>query len=60
MDHQRAISGLYAERYLLGELGDGERAEYEAHFFECDQCAAAVASGKEFIDALRATRGGQA
>lgn len=53
MDHETAIQGLYAERYLLGELDAVERKAYEAHFFKCDLCVAEIAAGMDFIDALK-------
>ena len=30
---------MAAERYLLGELTDAERDQFEEHFFDCSACA---------------------
>lgn len=39
MDHGDVIQGFLAEKYLLAELSQGEREEFEAHFFDCEECA---------------------
>jgi TolA-binding protein len=31
-----------AERYVLGQLNEAEQADFEAHYFECPECFAAV------------------
>jgi hypothetical protein len=38
MDHRRAQSTKAAERYLLGELSELEKFDFEAHYFECEEC----------------------
>ena len=38
-----------AERYLLGEMTDVERDEYEAHFFSCEACADDVRAAAAFL-----------
>lgn len=48
MDHAHAIRSGAAERYLLEELDDIERSEYEEHFFDCQECAEDVKSGAAF------------
>jgi hypothetical protein len=48
MDHAHAIRSGAAERYLLEELDDIERSEYEEHFFDCQECAEDVRSGAAF------------
>ena len=53
IDHQEAVKGLMAERYLLGELTAGERDAYEEHFFSCDACFEQVRAGTEFVNHLR-------
>jgi len=53
LDHLHAQQTQAAERYVLGELTAAEAEEFELHFFECPQCAIAVDSGQEFIDAAR-------
>ncbi len=32
----------FAERYVLGQMSEPEQADFEAHFFECQDCFAAV------------------
>jgi hypothetical protein len=35
---QHFAAGAFAERYLLGELSESERDDYECHFFDCEHC----------------------
>jgi hypothetical protein len=49
MDHNTAIENQTVERYLLGELTDAERDDYEEHYFECPVCAEDVRYGSEFM-----------
>jgi hypothetical protein len=42
MDHRQAQSTNAVERYLLGEMNEPERFEFESHFFECEDCAGDV------------------
>ncbi len=49
IDHELAIRELMAERYLLGELNESERAAYEAHLFECQVCFEQVRLGSELV-----------
>ena len=37
------------DRYLLKELSAAESEEFERHYFECEECAAAVEAGQLFI-----------
>ncbi|HEX5107495.1 MAG TPA: zf-HC2 domain-containing protein [Vicinamibacterales bacterium] len=39
MTHQHAIETMASERYLLGEMDEQERDRFEAHYFECADCA---------------------
>ena len=39
MDHERAVSDLAVECYLLGEMTPSEREAFEQHYFECRECA---------------------
>jgi hypothetical protein len=39
MTHQDAVATLATERYLLEEMNDAERDRFEAHFFDCAECA---------------------
>jgi hypothetical protein len=52
MEHQEAIDTLAAEGYLLDELTDAERNEFELHFADCESCFAHVRDGVRFIHAL--------
>lgn len=36
--HQQAIRTLAAERYMLGQMTDGEREAFEEHYFNCRFC----------------------
>lgn len=54
MDHQAAIDQQFADRYLLGELSEPERDEFEEHFFVCPECAADVQTGSLFVANARA------
>jgi hypothetical protein len=39
MTHQQALDGLASERYLLNEMAEVERFEFEEHYFDCAECA---------------------
>ena len=39
MTHQQATDGMASERYLLDEMSEVERFEFEAHYFDCAECA---------------------
>lgn len=39
MNCEWVVRREFAERYVLGELGDSDRLAYERHFFECSRCA---------------------
>lgn len=53
MDHQDAVTTHAAERYLLDEMSEAERDAFEAHYFDCQPCAADVRQGAAMADALR-------
>jgi len=53
MDHNFAIENRIAERYLLRDLTEAERADFEEHYFECPECAKYVGSGDEFVHLLQ-------
>jgi hypothetical protein len=48
MVHEEATRLMAAERYLLGELSDAERDQFEEHFFDCPACAEDVRMGAIF------------
>lgn len=50
MDHDVVVRQKMTERYLLGELDPEVRDEFEAHFFDCPDCAVDVRAGALFVD----------
>ncbi len=54
MTHTEAISSLASERYLLDEMTEQERDAFEAHYFECAECADDVTTGGRMQDGVRA------
>jgi len=53
MDHKIAEASGVANRYLMNELTAEERAEFEAHYFDCADCADQVSKGATFIDTAK-------
>jgi hypothetical protein len=49
MDHAEATRRFSAEQYLLGEMSEAERDEFEQHFFECTECTEALESGAYLV-----------
>lgn len=49
MDHQAAVRDKLTERYLLNELAQAERDDFEEHFFVCAECADDVRLGASFV-----------
>ena len=37
MQHQQALATKASERYLLGEMSELERFDFEAHYFDCPE-----------------------
>jgi len=54
MDHIQAVNTLAAERYMLGEMTEGERQDFEEHYFSCLECAEDVRAGGVLEDGVRA------
>jgi anti-sigma factor RsiW len=54
MTHADAASTQAVERYLLGELSSQERDDFEAHAFDCPECAEDLRAAALFLDASRA------
>lgn len=50
MEHDEAVSSAATERYVLGELTEAQCAAFEAHFFECPECAADVRAAAALVD----------
>ena len=42
-----------AERYLLGEMTEADREQYEEHFFSCADCAEDVRTTAAFLDDVK-------
>ncbi len=53
MTHDDALHDMLTERYVLGELDNGARDEYEDHLFGCELCAADVKAAQMFADGIR-------
>ncbi len=53
MNHSQAVQQMTAERYLLDELTLEERDAFEAHFFDCPDCAIDLRAGAAFVDEAR-------
>lgn len=49
MDHSEVMRMGAAEKYLLNELTEEERSQYEEHFFDCQECAEDLKSAAVFI-----------
>jgi hypothetical protein len=39
LEHDQAMESMAAEKYVLGELHDDDRDQFEEHFFSCAHCA---------------------
>ena len=50
MNHTEAIRRGCTERYLLEEMDQDERHEFEEHFFECRECAEDLKVTTAFLD----------
>jgi hypothetical protein len=53
LDHNDAVRQQAAEKYVLGELPNALRDEYEEHFFDCAECAVDVKALAAFVDVSR-------
>lgn len=49
MDHGEAARKLAVEQYLLGEMSEAERQEFEEHFFSCSDCAESLEAGAALV-----------
>ncbi len=54
MEHQKALDTKASERYLLGEMSEPERFEFEAHYFDCGVCAGDVCTGAVLARGVKA------
>jgi hypothetical protein len=53
MNHEEALQRGSAEKYLLMEMSEAERSDFEAHYFDCLDCAADVRATAAFLAAAR-------
>lgn len=53
MDHAEAVRLQAGEKYVLGELSQQLRDEYEEHYFDCQECAAELKATVAFVDSAR-------
>jgi len=53
MDHSEAVRLQAAEKYVLGELPQAIREEYEEHYFDCTECALDLKAAVVFVDTSR-------
>lgn len=53
MDHSEAVRMQAAAKYVLGELPQDLRDEYEEHYFDCAECAVDVRAAAAFADNAR-------
>ncbi len=51
MRHDQAVISKAAERYLLEEMAELERYRFEAHYFECPECAEEIRLGMALKEA---------
>ena len=54
MDHTQALARKASERYLMGEMSEPERFEFEEHYFDCQHCAEDVRTGAALARGIRA------
>jgi hypothetical protein len=54
MTHSEAIQSAATERYLLDEMSEAERQAFEAHYFECAECADEVRVAARMRDGVAA------
>jgi len=53
VNHQEALQRLAVEKYLLKEMPDPERDEFEEHFFGCPECAEDLRTTAAFLDGAK-------
>jgi hypothetical protein len=57
MDHNEAVRLHAAEKYLLGEMPQIQRDEYEEHYFTCASCAEDLKASALFMEGARQVLG---
>ena len=58
MTHHDAVTSMASERYLLDEMSGVERERFEAHFFDCAECADDLRTADRLRQEVRAAGGG--
>jgi hypothetical protein len=53
MDHRQSLATKAAERYLLGEMSEPERFDFEGHYFACEECAEDVCAGAAMVRGIK-------
>lgn len=53
MNHNEAVQLQAAAKYVLGELSQVQREEYEEHYFDCGECAVDLKAAAAFVDTSR-------
>jgi anti-sigma factor RsiW len=53
MDHIEALWLQAAEKYVLGELPNSQREEYEEHYFNCADCAEDIKAAVALVEGFR-------
>lgn len=53
MDHKDAVRLQAAEKYVMGELPQEQRDEYEEHYFDCPECGEDVKATVAFMESAR-------
>jgi hypothetical protein len=53
MNHQEAVRRGVIEKYLLDEISQPERDEFEMHFFDCQECAEEMRTSAAFLSGAK-------
>jgi hypothetical protein len=54
MRHEQAVATKASERYVLDEMSEPERFDFEAHYFDCPECADEVLAGNALARSIKA------
>jgi hypothetical protein len=57
MTHHDAVASMAPERYVLEEMSGEERERFEAHFFDCAECADDLRTADRLRQEIRASGG---
>jgi anti-sigma factor RsiW len=53
MEHKEAVRLNAAEKYLMGEMAEAQREEYEEHYFDCVACATELKATVAFLESAK-------